>query len=159
MTIKELAIKSGLAVSTIRYYERQGMIPQPERLSNNYRDYAPQMVNRLYLIQYLSGLGLSLAAIRDFLGKMAEQQLSKQELLMLIQAHQAKIKEQLASLLTIQERLNQLGEHDRLLDDFLAFDWASLSQEQGQRPVDDWIRTVLAGSLHQDIVELVCEQV
>lgn len=41
MTIKELAIKSGLAVSTIRYYERQGLIPQPERLSNNYRDYAP----------------------------------------------------------------------------------------------------------------------
>lgn len=113
------------------------------------------MVNRLHLIQYLSGLGLSLTAIRDFLGKIAEQQLSKQELLTLIQEHQVKIQEQLAILLTIQDRLNQLEEHDRLLEDFLAFDWNSLSQEQGRGPVDDWIRAVLAGHLHQEVRDVL----
>ncbi|MFU2164900.1 MerR family transcriptional regulator [Streptococcus pluranimalium] len=69
MTIKELAKATGLPVSTIRYYERRGFLPEPDRLPNNYRNYSDQIVKTLHLILYFSGLGLTLEQIGTILRK------------------------------------------------------------------------------------------
>ena len=39
MRIGHLAGKAGVAVDTVRYYERQGLLPQPLRRPSGYRDY------------------------------------------------------------------------------------------------------------------------
>lgn len=77
MTIKELAQTTGLPISTIRYYEKKGLLIAPKRQANNYRDYDKASINRLYLIKYLSGLGMTLEDIRHFLGQLAKKQLDK----------------------------------------------------------------------------------
>lgn len=123
MTIKELAKATGLPVSTIRYYEKKGLLTAPKRQANNYRDYDKASINRLYLIKYLSGLGMTLEDIRHFLGQLTRKQLDKEQLLSLLKERQDLIERQLEALLNLQNRLKQLTQHDQLLEDFMSFDW------------------------------------
>lgn len=105
MTIKELAQTTGLPISTIRYYEKKGLLIAPKRQANNYRDYGKASINRLYLIKYLSGLGMTLEDIQHFLGQLAKKQLDKEQLLSLLKERQNLIERQMETLLTLQERL------------------------------------------------------
>jgi len=49
--IGELADKCGVNKETIRYYERLGLIPEPERTEKGYRMYSQQMVDRLIYLK------------------------------------------------------------------------------------------------------------
>ena len=53
MRIRELAELTGNTPETIRYYEKQGLLPEPRRESNNYRQYGQIHVNRLDFIRHL----------------------------------------------------------------------------------------------------------
>jgi DNA-binding transcriptional MerR regulator len=47
--IGEIANRSGVTVDTVRFYERLGVLPSPEREPSGYRDYAPETVERIQL--------------------------------------------------------------------------------------------------------------
>ena len=64
MKIGDLARKSGLQAGTIRYYEKAGLIPEPERSSSNYRRYSEAHIERLMFIQHCRLLDMSLDEIR-----------------------------------------------------------------------------------------------
>jgi DNA-binding transcriptional MerR regulator len=64
MKIGELAQRTGIPASTIRYYEKEGLLPKAQRGSNGYRVYQDNALERLDLIQLGQNLGLSLDAIR-----------------------------------------------------------------------------------------------
>jgi DNA-binding transcriptional MerR regulator len=64
MKIGELARRSSLPASTIRYYEREGLLPKAQRGANGYRVYQDLALERLELIQLGQNLGFSLDAIR-----------------------------------------------------------------------------------------------
>lgn len=66
--IGELSRATGINVETIRYYERIGLLPKPDRTDANYRDYAPAHVERLSFIRHARGLGFDIADIRSLLG-------------------------------------------------------------------------------------------
>ena len=51
MKIGELAERSGIPASTIRYYEREGLLPKAQRGANGYRVYQASALDRLDLIQ------------------------------------------------------------------------------------------------------------
>jgi DNA-binding transcriptional MerR regulator len=57
MQIKELALATGVDVETIRYYEKQGLMPAPARRDNGYRDYAVAHLERLSFIRHCRALG------------------------------------------------------------------------------------------------------
>ena len=67
MRIGELAKRSGLAASRIRFYEASGLIKAVERSSNGYRDYAPEAEWILELIAGAQAAGFSLDEIRHLL--------------------------------------------------------------------------------------------
>lgn len=67
LKIGELASKSGLSRDTIRFYEREALLPPPERTSAGYRLYKPDVVARLSLIKQAQALGFSLTEIRALL--------------------------------------------------------------------------------------------
>lgn len=52
MRIGELAKATDTQVETIRYYEREALLPQPGRTEGNYRVYGPEHVERLSFIRY-----------------------------------------------------------------------------------------------------------
>jgi len=67
LRVAELASAVGLSRDTIRYYERAGLLPPPERTAGGYRSYDAGAVDRLRFIQGAQRLGLRLADIRDLL--------------------------------------------------------------------------------------------
>jgi DNA-binding transcriptional MerR regulator len=64
MKIGALAQRTGIPASTIRYYEKEGLLPKAQRGTNGYRVYQDNALERLDLIQLGQNLGLSLDAIR-----------------------------------------------------------------------------------------------
>lgn len=65
MKIGELARRAGSTSETIRYYERIGLLPRPDRTDSNYRDYSERDAERLAFIRHARGLGFELRAIRS----------------------------------------------------------------------------------------------
>ena len=67
MKIGELAAASDTAVETIRYYEREGLLPPPARTESNYRAYEAEHLVRLQFIRYCRSLDMSLDEVRVLL--------------------------------------------------------------------------------------------
>lgn len=67
LSIGELARAAGIGVETVRYYERQGLIPEPPRRASGYRMYPPGTIDRLRFIRRAKDLGFSLGEINDLL--------------------------------------------------------------------------------------------
>src|SRR5881397_809545 len=66
-TIGELARAVGVGVSTVRYYERAGLLPQPDRTASSYRLYRDEAVARLRFIRRAQQLGFTLEEIKGLL--------------------------------------------------------------------------------------------
>ncbi len=67
MKIGDIAARTGIAPSAIRFYEASGLLPPPGRGPNGYRVYSEDMLQRLLMIQLAQRLGFSLEALRDVL--------------------------------------------------------------------------------------------
>ena len=67
MRIGDLAKQVGVTPDTIRYYEREGLLPAAERTPSGYRDYGPDAVNDLLFIKKAQALGLKLSDVREVL--------------------------------------------------------------------------------------------
>ncbi len=67
MKIGQLAQRAEVNIDTVRYYEREGLLPKPERLSSGYRIYGEGDVKRLRFVRRAKALGLTLPEIRDLL--------------------------------------------------------------------------------------------
>ena len=67
MKIGELARRADVAIDTVRYYERQGLIPAPPRSASGYRHYGDADVAKLRFIRRAKALGFTLEEIRELL--------------------------------------------------------------------------------------------
>lgn len=67
MRISELAAQAGVPTSTVRYYERVGLLGPPARGSSGYRDYDESAAARLLFISRARKMGLSCEQIADLL--------------------------------------------------------------------------------------------
>lgn len=70
----EVALKSGVNVQTLRYYERRGLIEEPERRASGYREYSPDAVQLIRFIKRAQKLGFTLAEVEDLLRLRNDQQ-------------------------------------------------------------------------------------
>jgi MerR family transcriptional regulator, redox-sensitive transcriptional activator SoxR len=66
LTIGEVARRAGVATSSIRYYERIGLLPEPERLQGQ-RRYAPDVLGKLGFIGVAQSAGFRLAEIKELI--------------------------------------------------------------------------------------------
>lgn len=67
MKIGELALEAGCDVQTVRFYEREGLLPQAARTAGNYRIYGPLHKTRLAFIRHCRTLDMTLDEIRMLL--------------------------------------------------------------------------------------------
>jgi Hg(II)-responsive transcriptional regulator len=67
LTIGKLAERGGVNLETIRYYEREGLMPAPPRTPSGHRAYSSIAVRRLRFIKRTQELGFSLAEIKELL--------------------------------------------------------------------------------------------
>ena len=67
MKIGALAKQANVNIDTVRYYERQGLLPAPQRLMSGYRQYETGDVARLHFVRRAKALGFTLIEIRELL--------------------------------------------------------------------------------------------
>lgn len=72
LTIGEVASRTGLAASAIRYYEREGLIPEADRRGGK-RIYGEDILDRLALIGVAKAAGFTVAEIRTLLSGFARR--------------------------------------------------------------------------------------
>ena len=65
--IGELARRAGVTAKAIRFYERKGVLPPARRTANRYRVYGDDAAEILGFVKQASGLGLTLAEIKDII--------------------------------------------------------------------------------------------
>ncbi|GAA2401315.1 MerR family transcriptional regulator [Nonomuraea africana] len=75
MRIGELAALVGVSTRTVRHYHHLGLLPEPERLPNGYREYRLRDAVLLSRIRQLAALGMSLDELRDVLADDAGKEL------------------------------------------------------------------------------------
>ncbi|WP_327670176.1 MULTISPECIES: MerR family transcriptional regulator [unclassified Streptomyces] len=75
MRIGELARIVGVTTRAIRHYHHLGLLPEPERLANGYREYGLRHAIELARIRRLTELGLGLPEVRDVLAEDAGRDL------------------------------------------------------------------------------------
>jgi DNA-binding transcriptional MerR regulator len=67
MKIGQVAADAGVTVDTVRFYERRGVLPPPQRRPSGYREYTPAAVERIRMARALQQLGFTLDEIIDAL--------------------------------------------------------------------------------------------
>ncbi|MDH3601502.1 MAG: MerR family transcriptional regulator [Candidatus Tectomicrobia bacterium] len=109
-TISQLARAAGVPTSTLRYYERVGLVCPTGRAENNYRVYTRDMLQRVHFIRAAQATGLTLDDVRTLLalndGEMA-----------LCQEVQPLIAKRLDE---VSQRLKEMRQVQRILQSMLA---------------------------------------
>lgn len=65
LTIKQAAVLAGVGTETVRFYERERLIPEAPRSACGYRQYSEETVRRLRFIKRAQALGFSLSEVRE----------------------------------------------------------------------------------------------
>jgi MerR family mercuric resistance operon transcriptional regulator len=110
LKIGQLAQRAAVNLQTIRYYEREGLLPEPPRLSSGYRLYTDSMVRRLRFIKRAQEIGFSLAEIRELLSLRADGRRERNEVRAIAQAKIADIEDKMRTLKAMRSVLNRLTE-------------------------------------------------
>ncbi len=63
----EVARRAGVNVETLRYYEREGILPEPPRRISGYREYPPETVDLIRFVKRAQELGFSLKEVQGLL--------------------------------------------------------------------------------------------
>lgn len=108
MKIGELAKLTDCQVETVRYYEREGLLPPPARSDGNYRVYTQAHVERLTFIRNCRSLDMTLEEIRSLLSLRDSPQDQCESVNALIDEHIQHVNARVASLQALQTQLLEL---------------------------------------------------
>ena len=110
MKIGELAQRSGLAATALRFYEKAGLLPEPVRTASGYREYTADMLPRLEFIRAAQAVGLSVGEIRDVIGIRDLGSAPCAHVLELIERRRAEVRSRISELQQLERELTQLAE-------------------------------------------------
>lgn len=110
LTIGELARRAGVGVDTIRFYEREGLVAEPDRSpSSGYRQYAPQAVQRVRFIRHAKELGFTLKEVQELLDLRVDPSSTCADVRRRAQEKVAAIEQRIASLERMRTALRRLA--------------------------------------------------
>lgn len=107
LTIGKLARQAGVGIDTVRFYEREGLLPRANRTESGYRLYMAGDVDRLRFIRRAKGLGFSLQEIAQLLDLNAGKG-SRANVKRLAEHRLADLDQKLRELTGIRDALSKL---------------------------------------------------
>lgn len=105
----ELAHRSGCNVETVRFYEKQGLLPPPPRTAGGHRQYAQHHLKRLTFIRRSRELGFTLDQIRDLLALVDGSEWTCAEVRAMTLEHVADIRRKVADLQKLAGILDEMA--------------------------------------------------
>ncbi|MCA3024580.1 MAG: Cd(II)/Pb(II)-responsive transcriptional regulator [Rhodocyclaceae bacterium] len=108
MRIGELATATDSEVDTIRYYEKIGILPKPQRTDSNYRHYGDQHVERLRFVRRCRSLDMTLDEIRVLLQFRDAPEANCGEVNVLLDEHIGHVTARIAALTKLEKELRSL---------------------------------------------------
>ena len=108
MKIGELAQVAQCTVETVRYYEKEGLLPAPARTAANYRSYSDPHVERLRFIRNCRALDMTHEEIRTMLGLMDQPAGDCGGVNQLLDEHIAHVDVRIAELSQLKQQLSEL---------------------------------------------------
>ena len=110
MKIGELAQATGTLVETIRYYEREKLLPEAARTASNYRVYGPAHVERLGFIRHCRALDMTLDEVRVLLRFKDAPERNCAGVNELLDQHITHVAERIRELRALEKQLKLLRE-------------------------------------------------
>lgn len=108
LTISSLARRAACSVETIRFYEREGLLPPPRRTDANYRLFDEAHVERLTFIRRCRLLDITLGEIRTLLNVRDVPDANCADVNILIDAHIHQVEARIEELERLREQLKAL---------------------------------------------------
>ncbi|QCF25383.1 Cd(II)/Pb(II)-responsive transcriptional regulator [Hydrocarboniclastica marina] len=108
MKIGQLAKRINSPVETIRYWEKEGLLPEPKRSDGNYRVYTDAHLERLLFVRNCRTLDMSLNEIRELLRLWDRPQEDCGEVNELIDSHTRHVVAQIDALRSLEAQLREL---------------------------------------------------
>lgn len=110
LTIGRLAREAGTKVETVRYYQRAGLLPVPNREAGCYRSYGPSDLTRLRFIRRARALGLPLASIAALLDLAERRDEPCEAVDRIVRTHRDDLAVRIADLVNLHHELDRLIE-------------------------------------------------
>lgn len=108
LTIGEVARQAGIGIETVRFYERQGLLEEPERRASGYRQYDQEAVAVLKFIRRAKELGFTLKEIKGLLSLRLDTSATRAEVRGQAKAKVADIEAKIADLQRMRDVLTKL---------------------------------------------------
>lgn len=108
MRIGELARATNTKAETIRYYEREGILPLADRSVSNYRDYSPDHLATLIFIRRARELGFSMAQVRQLLALSDQVDKPCGDVDLMVRDQLAEVERKIADLTQLHSELAQM---------------------------------------------------
>ena len=109
LKIGDLSRKTGTKVVTIRYYEKIGLLAEPDRGPGNYRSYDAAALSRLRFIRRCRDLGFSLDQVRELLDLSSEVARPCAEVDAITATHLARVEQKIADLQALATELRHIS--------------------------------------------------
>ncbi|MCK0097815.1 helix-turn-helix domain-containing protein [Qipengyuania sp. S6317L1] len=110
LSIGELSKQSGVKITTIRYYEKVGLIAEPERSSGGRRLYLESDIKRIGFIKHSRFLGFPLDAIREMLHLQATPEMDCSTANEIAERQLALVKQRISQLQALEGELERIAE-------------------------------------------------
>ncbi len=108
VAIGEAARRSGVGIETIRYYEREGIVPSPPRASNGRRDYPDALIANLRFIKRCRDLGFPLREAKGLLALSQGDQVNCQDVQNIGHAQLGEVRTKIGELKLLEAALVEL---------------------------------------------------
>ena len=115
---KETAKMTGLSTATLRYYEKEKLLPQIARNSQKYRQYTDEDIERIKMIQCMRMANIPIHSIKEYVGLLLLGGETLEQRFAMVQNHMADIKKQMTNLQNAFELTQKkLSFYKKLLED------------------------------------------
>ena len=95
---KEAAEMTGLSTATLRYYEREKLLPQIARNNSKYRQYTDEDIEWIKMIQCMRMANIPIQSIKQYVSLLLQGGTTLEQRYIMVQEHMEDIKSQIANL-------------------------------------------------------------
>ena len=115
MRIGEIAERADISTKALRYYERVGLLDEPDRTPSGYRDYGEAVLDRLRFIRAAQSAGLTLGEIKGVIAFREQGSPPCEHVLELIEGRAADLDRRITELSALRGDLLVLAQRGRSL--------------------------------------------